>query len=268
MYTVDFVNQNSECIKWIQKHVYDNNELHVKTKNDFIYINFDNFNQLTGMNCKNISFKTENLLLNADKKILMEENHYLADVLRIVYFANTEINPMILIRNIKGFNQNQYVKKTASVDLSNYEFFFYNGNFEFYLNKSLITKEMCKYENFARKKISYFWLLKYVYFSDTSYSGQVCPFVFYYSRLYHLSFYEITNSLILKNRLVFMDLDENHNSSVDLRIQDFQSLELNIVFEELTTKIISPLIFKDMRVLVLSGSPVNSNVYAFSMICI
>ena len=194
MYMVDLVNQTSECISWVQKHVYDNNEFHDQGKNDLIYINFDNFNQLSGIDCKNISLPTKKLVLNAEKKIMLEEYLNLRDILKIVKFTDLETKSLILIRNILGLNQNQYAEKTAAVDLFNYIIYFYNGNFEFYLNKSLITKEMCKYENFARKKISYFWSLKYVYFSDTSYSDQVCPFVFFNSRLDHLSFLEITNS--------------------------------------------------------------------------
>ncbi len=251
---VDLANQTSECKSWVQKHVFDNKEVHAQTKNDFIYINFDNFNQLIGIKCKNIIFKTETLLLNAEKKIILDEYLNLTDVLRIVNFANTEINPMILLSNIIGFNQNQYVKKTAFVELSNYEIFFYNGNFQFYLNKSLISKQMCKYDNFIKKQISYFFSLKNIFFSDTSYSDQVCPFVFLNANLDNLCFLQITNSLIFKNRLMFMDLDERHNSSVDLHIKNLQSLELNIIFEDLTAKILCPLVFKDLRILLLSGS--------------
>jgi len=91
-----------------------------------------------------------------------------------------------------------------------YEINFDSVNFEFYLNKSSNTKEMCKHENFFRKQIEYFWPMRNFFFNyDVSYSSQVCPYTFLNSHLINFGLSTITNSLIFKNRLEFMDKDED-----------------------------------------------------------
>ena len=253
MYQIDLTNQTKECMEWVQEHVFDNREFHDQST-DYIYISFENLNQLRGMNCKNISIQTENLLLNPRKSILLEENLNLTEILNMVSMSNYGGISMILIRNIIGFNQYQYVKKSATLELAKYDIVFNSGILDFYLNNTLITKEMCTPENFYGKLIMYFVPMKNIFFYEFHYSHQVCPYVFINSRLDQLLFDQITNSLIFKNRLQFIQIDENEFPSIGLNIEGPESLELNIFFEELTKEILCPQIFRDTKVLQITGS--------------
>ena len=257
-YQVNMTNQSRECVTWIKKHVFDNTEYHVdkKRETNLIYINYDDFNQLNGLatNCQNLTFQTDNLLLNAETRILLEENLYLTKLLNFVNFTNSNLNSIIILRNIFGFNQYQNVKKLPAIELANYDTVFYSGAFDFYLNKSLITMDTCRHDLFLSKQINYFWPMRNVFFMDISYSGLVCPFVFLNSYLDQLGLYQITNSLIFKNRLEFININETDLTQIGLNIKGLESLELNIVFESLSSKILSPLLFRDTRIIQISGS--------------
>ena len=145
-------NQTGECIEWLQRHIFGDTQLHFETLNDdeSIYIEFEKFNQLDDViKCKNVSFATENLLLNAEEKLLFNDNPNLWPILKMINFKNSN-NQMssVLIRNILGFNQFWNHEKQVTVEIDAFDIYFNYVNFEFYLNETRIGKEICKPENF------------------------------------------------------------------------------------------------------------------------
>jgi hypothetical protein len=166
------------------------------------------------------------------------------------------------LRNVKGFNQNSYEQKYSKFLLTDFEIYFSTVNFEFYLNKTLITKDTCQYENFIKKSLNYFWPMRKTLFTyEVSYTSPICPYLFINSQVKILALYEITNSLIFKNRLEFIDVDDdtqlvNVNSPI-------KTLKLNIIFEDLTTKILCPHTFKNVHFLSIIGSPYQIQLNVF-----
>ena len=158
----------------------------------------------------------------------------------------------IEIRNILGFNQfaMNTGKKQENSDMDeNVPLYLNNVDFAFYLNKTLITKEMCKYENFRNTNINFFWPIKIVYFYDVYYSMPICPYVFLNTQIKQVVLYQIMNSFIFKNRLEFTKIDEDN-----LNIRKLTHLDINIGFEILSGDIICPHIFKGITNLVVKGS--------------
>jgi hypothetical protein len=250
---VDLKNQTLKCVTWMKTHIFENNQLHMSRINNSILVNFNDFKQLLDIDCKNFTLETTMLLLNAEQNILIEENINLTSVLRLINFASS--NKDIQIRNILGFNQYVHHTKSIYIEMSNYTLYFNGVNFVFYLNKTLITKEMCRHENFYKKQINYFWPMRTLFFDDVSYSSSpICPYVFLNAILDNLGLYQITNSFIFKNRLEFINIDADVPVG-GLHTNEIQFLALNIVYEELSEKILNPHIFKYIIGLELSGSP-------------
>ena len=255
-FNVDLSNQTKKCLTWLQTHTFENNELH-RERGNSIGINFNDYKQLTDIDCFNLTLNTNMLLLNAERKLLIEDNINLDSILKLINFTNTNKDMHeIQIRNTLGFNQYFNHSKSLQIDMSKYAIYFIDVNFDFYLNKSLITKDMCRHEMFYKKQINYFWPMRTLFFDDVSYSSSspICPYVFLNSILYNLGLYQIANSFIFKNRLEFMQIDADVPSG-GLSTTHLEFLELSLVFEELNEKILYPPIFKHIKGLQIAGSP-------------
>ena len=175
----------------------------------------------------------------------------------MIAFPAHEFKPKIQINNILGFNQYENrVKQSFDHYNKKYEFNLDKVKFDFYLNKTLITRETCRHENFFGKQIEYFWPMMSVFFNnEVSYSRPVCPYVFLNSHLLQLGLHQITNNLIYKNRLEFLHIDHEIPSHIGLNIHYLWYLEITIRLEELSSKILYPLIFKHITHLSITGSP-------------
>ena len=263
---VNLTNQNKKCNEWLRDHVFYNTEFHADiNQNQSLYIQFDSFNQLNQIGCpQNFQLEMDYLLLYPSRKLLIDDNLNLVDMLTMSYMENL----IIRIKNILGFNQftlNETLKQNTLL-LSKYIVYFDSVNFDFYLNQKLITKEMCKKENFYGKNINYFWPMLNVYFNyDIFYSSDnpVCPYVFLNTHLKKLSLLQLTNSFIFKNRLSFINIDNDIPGSIGLNIPQLNFLEIDLTFEELTIDILCPHIFKKLTYLVVSGSPYQIQVNLF-----
>jgi hypothetical protein len=264
----DLKNQTKECVTWVNNHLYIDSQLHLEIdKTKEIYIKFENFNQLSATNCSNLKINTTCLTLNSQSKLLIEYNLNLTDILNIMTFTSKSIFPIISIKNILGFNQ--YVYETHVVEknlkLKNYEIYFSNVNFDFYLNKTLITKEMCKFENFGDKQINYFWPMINVFFNEVFYGEPICPYVFSNTQLEYMCLNQIANSLIFKNRLQFTNIDNDLPPLTNLNKFGLTILELNIVYEDLSTNILCPHVFKSIKQLRVTGSPYKIQTNLFGL---
>jgi hypothetical protein len=152
---------------------------------------------------------------------------------------------VILIQNVKGFNQKKIFQKKQSVKNS----FFFMGyvdfvdiEFDFYRNGTLLTEENCTRENFDRNMTGYFGDIRKIMLGENAFYGnKVCPYVFINTKLYQIIFNKITNSLIFKNRLEFMDIGKEE---IDLGTNELTMYKMTLAFEEISLKNLNKHIFK------------------------
>jgi hypothetical protein len=108
----NLTNQNTECVTWLHKHIFNNTQLHMKddVHRPLICVQFEDFGQLVDIKCdENVKFDTQHLFLNARRKILIENYLNLNNLLHHINFIIAPNKfPNILVRNIKGFDQNLY----------------------------------------------------------------------------------------------------------------------------------------------------------------
>ena len=104
-----------------------------------------------------------------------------------------------------------------------------------------------------------------IFFPDVSYTNPICPYIFLNTNLVNLGLYQITNSLIFKNRLRFMNKSDEISLAGGLNSNFLEYLELNLVFEELNGHLLSPHIFKSIKTLQITGSPflLDENLFEF-----
>ena len=253
---INLTGQSETCISWIEKHVYNDTQLHMKSEKDnSVYIKLNTFKQLNEITCdQELNIATYDLLVYLEQKTLIESNINFTGIFNLFDFLPQTQYHNILITNINGLNQFENESKNyySPIDLAHFEFYFQFVNFEFYLNKTKITKEMCKHENFYGKQIDYFWPMKKVFFNhEVSYTQKVCPYVFLNSRIEQLGFYQITNSLIYRNCLEFVNIDGEDM----LHLKGILYLEIHLVYEEVSIRLLNPYIFKDLKTLNILGSP-------------
>jgi len=258
MLEIDLRNQTNECVEWMETHAFKNTQFHMDENDEdtnIIYFKFVNFTQLSNIKCTNLSIETKNLLLYAERRVLIEGYLNLNEILNVLTFTEKSYFTTIEIRNALGFSQTYNQQKFLHADMRNYMIYFTFLNFNFYLNRTLITKEMCKYENFYEKQIDFFWPLNKIYFYEVFYAKPICPYVFLNSNLKYLGLFQITNSLIFKNRFEFFEIDDYPSTINQRRNERILKLEVQIVFDELTSKILCPYVFKYLKTLEIRGAP-------------
>jgi len=253
-------NKSEDCLTWTKEHIINNTEYHSLKSELFYLIIFDNFNELMdNAKCmieKNIKYDVKSLKFYAKTRTLFEYVDIVM-ILNSFNFVNLNQNikeqARIQILNIEGFNQNWNQINIFEKMHLNFQVFFSDLYFVFYLNNTLITKEMCVWENFLGKSMTYFGGMKSVTFLENIiYFKNICPYIFLNSNLTQLSFLKITNSLIFKNQLEFLDINQTQNH--ELRIKNLIYLEFNIIFEDLTLKIMNKYFFERVIVLRVKGS--------------
>jgi hypothetical protein len=182
-----------------------------------------------------------------NKNVFLDNDLDLTNLLRV--FSATYIK-MILIQNIEGFNQKTIQSSNKNFPKFDIEFNFINTKFDFYQNVTLLTEGKCKKENFDRNMTS-FSSMKNLFLSiNLFYDHKVCPYVFINSKLNFLSLYQIANSLKFKNRLEFMDIEDDTNL---INTKELISYEINIAYEAISLTNLNKYIFKNAKYLIIHG---------------
>jgi hypothetical protein len=211
-----------------------------------IFENFEEFN----IDCQKVRFNTSVLKFHAKKKINFENGIHLK---KMIGFLDINSRTQIAIQNIKGFNVNSNRTLLRQSDFTNFYVYLNDINFDFYLNSSLVRQNICNSKYFEQKVFSYFGEVKYLFFNDDIfYRKDVCPFVFQNTQLEELGLFKITNSLIFKNQLEFLELNET--DAYDLNLKQLSSLSLGIYNEDVSLKVVNRFIFKNIFFLGILGS--------------
>ena len=172
---------SASCESWLQEHVFNDTQLHFESEQvNSIYVRLDTFDQLDSITCDANSklFETIDLLIFTEEKQLIERNLNFTGILNMITFMYPNEIQSILLTNVNGFNQFENAKKDYPIDMGRHVFFFKNVNFDFYLNKTRITRETCRQENFYEKQINFFWPMTKVFLvSGIAYTRIVCPYI-------------------------------------------------------------------------------------------
>ena len=214
------------------------------TKNNITILkNFNNFEELNE-NCKNeFYFKIKSLEILPNMPIVMDNE-----------FNFTKLG-FINMMNFYNLNGIEISKKNYAFDKLGYYFNIFYSKMDFYINKTLLKPDDCKESNF---KDTYNILLSFYYFYTyyyVKYPKFLCPLVFNNSNLVQIVFYGISNSLINKNLLTFINLNDSNN--YDLNIEKLIDLTLYVKYETITERIINKHVFKNIKELTLYGLVYN-----------
>ena len=239
------------CDSWLERHLFNSTERHYFNLT-FHLIQFDSFDDLSAKECSKTTFKIieSDLKLYAKEAIFFENDFDLKNLLNMFPFSRyTKTENTLNIVNMLGLNFNS---NTTSINnfLDHVYVNMANVRFEFYLNKTLITRDMCKRETFSNGHLNYFGTIRRLSFSDTVfYSNQVCPYVFMNSNLIELSLFYMSNSLLNRNLLRFIRLNE----SISLNMRSFSYFQLSLVYGAINVDLVNEHVFRDARIMYFSG---------------
>jgi hypothetical protein len=239
---------SNECNEWKRKYLFNSTEYHKKdVSHEFIKIDTMNDLNVTFSSCQ-IDFKSNALKIYVNKKVFLDNDLDLTNFFRI--FSATKTFLTILIQNIEGFNQKTIQSSNQNFFKFDIEYDLTNAKFDFYQNGTLLTEDKCKKENFDRNMTSFIGTKKLVLVDNVFYDNKVCPYVFINTRLNVLSLLQIANSLIFKNRLEFMDIEDDTNL---INTKELISYEINIAYEAISLKNLNKYIFKNLNFLIING---------------
>jgi hypothetical protein len=148
------------------------------------------------------------------------------------------------------------ISKNYSFHMLGYYFNIFYSKMDFYINKTLLKPDDCKESTF---KDTYNILLSFYYFYTyyyVKYPKFLCPLVFNNSNLVQIVFYGISNSLINKNFLNFINY-KNESNNFDLNIEKLIDLTLYVKYEKITERIMNKRVFKNIQELTLYGLVYN-----------
>jgi hypothetical protein len=248
---------SNECDTWSKNHIFLMNN-HQYFNYSSILIKFNSFDEL-GPNCatnQSEIIAKENInriKLYATRAIFLESNFNIQPLIHMFNLTSKQSKRPIELFNLKGFNFNSnysFVPNFQSKIRVQYVEFV-NFNFDFYLNeRKIVDKEVCLSlrEHLRWKKLFLPPIINMNFKRKIFYSKTICPFIFMNSPAKSMSLFEITNSLIYKNQLEFLDLNETAEFDMS-----FTNLALDMAYERITHRLVEKFVFKNMQVLSLNG---------------
>jgi hypothetical protein len=211
--------------------------------------NIDSLEEIN-LNCT-FKLKARQLFLVPNAEILIHNSLNITDFLNTFIFAH--YSPIYIYR-AKGFNYD--TNKILKPSMDNIELILGHSKFNFYMNRTFIDESFCNnFSNFEHKKSNFFAHVKSLNL-DTGilYSKSTCPYVFINSNIERLTISQISNSLILKNQLGFVNINKNDYSNYKFLLNpNFYFLNIGIVFEHLSLTILNTDAFKNVRHLYIWG---------------
>jgi hypothetical protein len=222
---------------YIEKGTYfENSTVVIKNFKDYDELNF---------NCTQ-KLNLFTLYFIPDVEILYNNTIDLYNLIFSIEFKNYQIIVFFRIKgfNLKSYNYNIQTYKFHEIDVL-------NGRFEFYINETRISQDLCLLEYF-NSSFNIFGAIKVLAMEATvRYSKLTCPLVFMNTNLARLSLSQLSNSLILKNQLEFLDI----NQTDDFHLNNSKLLYLNIgyAFETVSSKTLNKYVFKHLRNIVVWG---------------
>ena len=253
-------NKTSNCDLWSQKNVLSNNEHHFYFEVKSYLIVITNFTELSKLSvCPKDKFKIEILLENVVKFYTFKLELFYESIFDLQNILNmfdlhlyTSDRIKIGFQNFAGFNFNSNFIGNNQFTLNRYAIQFFESKFAFYLNRKLVTKETCKWENFFEKSIFFGSIINIFFDEYTLYDSKICPYVFHNTQITNLALKNIANSFIFKNSLEFFDFENLKVNKVSISTY-IQSLSLSLCFTRINSHLINKYVFKNLVNLYLIG---------------
>ena len=208
-----------------------------------IFSNFEYFEQLI-LECNQTYHNiTPDVVFFPNKEMIIDNSFDLRKIL-----DNVELNSIKLfyIRQIKGVDLNSMIVKLRQPTL----LYIYLSKLNIYSNHKLTVTKDCNSNVYTNKTNTFLNSFEKVFFTNTMYPSEWCPFFFLNSNLVQIIFRDITNSFINKNRLRFYELDEN---AQNVAINSLANLQFTMHYETLDNKILNKHLFKNVIEINLFG---------------
>jgi hypothetical protein len=245
------------CEHWKNEHIVLVRDVHFFNRT-FYFVKIDSLHDLNiSIKCQPVEYNVEALKIIAKKNILINNDLDLRAVMRM--FNRTNIK--IFFQNVNGFNEiNRNVEYNLNTEKS---IQINNAIFDFYREGKLLERSDCSSGNF-NAKTNFFGPIKYLMLiSNIFYNNPICPYVFMNTKLEQLFLSEISNSLIFKNRVEF--LNKNKTQSFDMNIKYLSYLVFNLYVDEITSNNLNPLVFKTIKFIFIKGNLeyIQSNLFDY-----
>ena len=241
-----------DCDAWSRKHIFTNTEKHFPNMTTY-FIRFRSVDELKHVpKCAlNASIKPldyQILKFYPDVDHILYENHVdLRNILAIFSFKDESAKKTILFQNIRGFNLGSNSTRVMNNYMNEYYVAFTFSHFHFFMNSTLITKELCHRQNFASIQNFFGSIRNFFMLENSFYSHTVCPHVFHNAILGELSFMNIIDSLIFRNKLAFYKNNET------ISIPHLKRLRMHVTYCSLDTILLNERIFQNITILYIQG---------------
>ena len=241
------VNVIPECNSWFKKYTKYLN-VHNRTSSQ---IQYKYVSQLMPNCTSNEKIPVEDLrFLAMHNKILLSND---MDVRRVLKFFDLQSLPTEQDIALCDFNGLNVIPNSKSKDHGLFTLNFLNFKFNFYFHKTTrITRDFCRLNKNLFVNQSMFDWSKRCYFEKSYFSKEVCPYVFMNSRLVELLMSDITNSLIYKNQIEFVDINETANFSLNAHF--LRGLVIKVAFVKIDHKLVNKHVFKNLQWLTVIGN--------------
>ena len=209
---------------------------------EYIFTNFKHFSDLIpDCNQAYSMFKLASVKFVPSKRILL----YNEDTFSLGKMFKPKRNLIALtFRNFIGFDLSTELSTDAVRVESEMDYFliFELFRLDFYLNETKLKASQCNEETFwnLTSFLRYFYA---AFFFKVAYPQEgLCPLVFTRnSRIKWLTFNNVINSLLIKNRLTFL------NSSSPFSKSSIESLDIQVTYETLTSLVLNKHLFKNLK---------------------
>ena len=237
---------DTQCLNWQNAHVSTIN----KFKNNdspSLFFKFENSEEFCPVH---VDRNATILKIYSFGQSMFENNMDLNGVIIKSDLNRKTNNAMILIfMNLNGFNEKSYALNIKTRLLSKLNVRFYYLKFRFFQNSTLITKKSCVRNKFDAK--NFFGSIRRLQlFSNILYSKEVCPYVFTNVNFDQMVLIEIINSIIYKNQLEFLDINETAEFNLNAKIK---FLLLNVDYDAVTQRLLNKYVFREVKILSLTG---------------
>ena len=235
------VNHSPSCSNPSKSKFFTKNE----AQNRSLFSQFTNFSQLL-LDCN----QTYNMSRIVDflprHRLVVDKSLQLGKLLNVRHLISMEFVEII---NTNGFDLNYHEVfdlRHAPIGIA----FLYvtMSSLDIYLN-GILTRD-CDSATYADRH-SLLATAGMIYFRQNIYPASMCPYVFTNASTSQLIFSDITNTLLVKNRLSFANPS---GTKLHFSTRPLQILTMGMYYERVTHLLVSPPLFKGISSLVLQGS--------------
>jgi hypothetical protein len=240
-----------ECETWQNEHIFFVKDVHYDNMTFlFVKINsLDDLKNITLHQCPPIIYKNQTYLnIFARKPILFNNDLNLKGLMIMLNRTSSQTNA--LFRNIKGFNENSQGEEQSLNTLKTIQM--NNIIFDFYRQGTLLSSHDCVSENFSSKTNFFGSFRVPLMLRNVFYDHKICPYVFMNTNLRMIFLNEISNSLIFRNRVEFLNINETQHFNMNTKY--LRHLTLSLYCDVINLDNLNPLAFKAVKYLLIQGN--------------